>query len=369
MLRGLMLAALLIGGVAQDSVAATETADTVIQRYIAARGGREALAAIHTLVYRDGLYSEPGYTGAGHAAMTMMRPYYKLVGDPTADPDLMEGYEGAAWEWYPNPGFVVRTVGAASEAARHGADIDGPFVDYAAKGHSVAYLGLVEINGRPAHRIRLTLLDGIVEDSFFDAETDLLVANRDASPIHAFGAAVETETRIGDYREIAGVLVPHRYTETVIADGSIRSSMQWQRIEANVDVPLAWFSPPEFERSPIATLIEQIYFQRADVSAMQWTYRRFRLAHPDLVTADAAQIAGYQVLKMGQVASAIAISEWNARDYPDAPNAAFSLGRAYAAAHRMADARAEFQHALRLDPEHARAARALADLEAVDHGS
>lgn len=53
----------------------------------------------------------------------------------------------------------------------------------------------------------------------------------------------------------------------------------------------------------------------------------------------------------------------NARDYPDSSVAAFGLGRAYATAGRKADARAEFERALALDPKNARAEQALRALD------
>ncbi|HET6535986.1 MAG TPA: tetratricopeptide repeat protein [Sphingomicrobium sp.] len=70
-----------------------------------------------------------------------------------------------------------------------------------------------------------------------------------------------------------------------------------------------------------------------------------------------------EMAEMGQAKSAIALLGANARDYPDKPDAAFGLGRAYATAGREAEARAEFRRALTLDPKHSRAADALKALD------
>jgi hypothetical protein len=78
---------------------------------------------------------------------------------------------------------------------------------------------------------------------------------------------------------------------------------------------MAWFSPPEFKRTPSQTFIEQLYGQREDPSAVMWTYRSYRRVHPGEDTSDAAQVAGYQALKMGANASAVALLEANANDY------------------------------------------------------
>ena len=62
-----------------------------------------------------------------------MRPFYRVIGDPRTDPlgEIHEGYDGSAWEYYPDPGIVVRTVGAAADASRHTAAFDDPLVNHA----------------------------------------------------------------------------------------------------------------------------------------------------------------------------------------------------------------------------------------------
>jgi hypothetical protein len=337
--------------------------ETIVARHIDARGGAGAMRAIRSLVFSEGRYSEPGYEGSGQAVMMLTRPYHKLVGHPQRKPDMMEGYDGAAWEWYRDPGIVLRTVGSASGALRHFADVEGPFLDYRGKGHKVELRGTEVIDGRPAYQVRLTMMDGYATDNFIDSQSYLIVATRHTAQVHAFGEAVRSQTRMEDYRRVAGVLFPFRSKEVEIATGRTLNSMQWGRIEANVDIPIRWFSPPDFERTRIQTFIEQLYTQRSDPEAVLWTYHHFRRAYPQEDTREAAEVAGFQSLKMGAVESAIALLERNAADHPDAADSAFGLGRAYATAKRFAEARAQFQRALMLEPGHARASKGLAELD------
>jgi Tfp pilus assembly protein PilF len=74
------------------------------------------------------------------------------------------------------------------------------------------------------------------------------------------------------------------------------------------------------------------------------------------------QIIGYQMLKMGDGASAVALLAANAADYPQSSGAAFGLGRAYCETKQLPKARAQFETALRLDPNNKRAWDALADI-------
>ena len=104
--------------------------DEIIRAHLEARGGVEAIRAIETLVYRDGTYAEGDYVNPGGAFMAYKRPHYRLVGNPERPGGFMEGYDGSTWEWYADPGVVVRTVGAASAAIRRGAVFEGPFLGY-----------------------------------------------------------------------------------------------------------------------------------------------------------------------------------------------------------------------------------------------
>lgn len=342
------------------------TLDQIIARHIQARGGEAALRALVSVKWSDGQYSENGVAeGGGHASMIRMRPYFKLVGDPTANPDIMEGYDGSAWEWYRDPGVTLRTVGAANAASRHFLDVEGPFLDWKAKGEKLELVGKADIGGRPCWQVRLTMMDGFTVEEFFDAKTWLNIAERQSAPIHAFGASVTVESRFDDWRPVAGVLFNFNDRAVEIATGKELSAMHWGKIEANQPIPREWFSPPVYQPTPLQDLMQHLYDERDDASAMLWTWSVFRRAHPDLDVSTAAQVAGYQALKMGDVAPAIALLERASADYPDSADTAFGLGRAYATAGRNDDARREYERALKLDPKHPRAARALAGLDAA----
>ncbi len=340
------------------------TVDQIVDRHIEARGGAAALRALRNIVYSQGLYQEAAFTGAGDAYMALGRPHVKVVGNPESPSwGFMEGWDGSAWEWFADPGIVIRTVGAASAASRHGADLEGHFLDYREKGTAIRLGEPEEIGDRPAHRLHVTLRDGFEQEYFFDRESYLVIAQRKTAPFHAFGDPITTETRVGDYREIAGVLIAHRYEETVIATGEPQSSIQWGSVEANVDLPDSWFAPPEFERSPLQSHLEALYQQRTDPSAVMWSYEAFRRAQPDVETRDGIEMIGFQMQKMGAHDSAVALLKRNATNHPDSSTSALSLGRAYEGAGRPASAQREYDRALALDPENQRATRALEELE------
>jgi len=84
--------------------------DEVIKRYLEAIGGYSKIKELKSLSYSQGTYSEGDFTGNGKSTMSLARPYYKLVGNKLDPGSYMEGYDGAVWEWFKNPGVVLRTV-------------------------------------------------------------------------------------------------------------------------------------------------------------------------------------------------------------------------------------------------------------------
>lgn len=356
----LFLIAVLVAVSLAPARAATEklALDTVIERFIDASGGIEAIRAIDNLVYRDGRYREGEFEHTG-ATMSRGRPFHKLVGDKNAPGDFMEGYDGSSWEWFADPGVVLRTVGAASEAARHYAGVEHPLVDYGAKGSRARLLGTVQLLGGHAAVIELVRRDGFTEQFYIDTASWLVVAAGSAAPIHAFGKSVQKLTRFEDHRRVAGVMIPFRSSTVELPSGRELWSMQWGTIEANRKLPADWFSPPAFARSPLQTLVEQLYTQRDDVEAALWTYDEYRSAYPASHTEAAIDFVGYQIVKMGQHGTALALLARNVADHPDSADARFGLGQALADAGRTQEADQAFRRALAIDPSHARARRAL----------
>ena len=357
------IAILLLIAAAKVARAQDLSIEQIVARHLEARGGAAQLKALRSVVYSHGQYREPGHEGSGKAFMAMARPYYKIVGDPAdTAATFFEGYDGSAWEWYKSPGILVRTVGAANAAIRHNIDVDGPFSDYIAKGTTIARVADASIDGHPAYGLTVTLRDGFQTLYFLDKSSFLIIATRQSSPVHAFGDAVTTESRVGDYRRVNGILFSFTSRDIEIATNREQSSMVWGTIEVDRNLPPDWFAPPQFTRTLLQSFMEKLYYERSDTSSVRWTYHAFRQGHPEIDTREGMEVVGYQMLKMGDYAGAIALLTLNATDFPSSSTSAFGLGRAYRAAGDTTRAKAEFNRALTLDASNKRAADALAAL-------
>lgn len=341
------------------------TVQEIVTRYIAARGGLERIRSVRNLILR-GPRRPDGRPGRW---MARARPGYFVVGEPGPSRDFGEGFDGSAWEFYGDPGIVIRTTDAPAAAARHTSYFDDPLVSSLDGGWRIELLGADRIGDRPAWRLGVTFPDGFRSELFVDQTSWLIIASRKAAPIHAFGNAVTTETRISDYRNLNGALFPMRFDEYVIATGQRLDDMSgsWETVEFNVPLPLDYFSPPAEPRTPLARMLNAVYADRGIPSdALRW-YRDFRAnpATAGLDTEAGIEAVGYQCLKNGAIPTGVALLEANLREHPKSAAAHFGVGRAYRAAGREADAMARFRQALALDPGFTRARDAIASRPAT----
>jgi hypothetical protein len=328
--------------------------DEIVSAHIAALGGGDKIHALHSVVLH-GTYHEGEINGKTYVAQ--MRPFYRVIGN--MDQPLKhqhEGYDGGAWEYYPDPGIVVRTVGAAAAATRHTSMFDDALVDYAQHGTSIVLSGTSDFAGSRAFVLHVTLADGFREDLYVNPKTWMIDGYARTVPFHAFGTNYATHMEMSDFRPEGGVMMPHRSREVDTATGKVLDESTVESVDINSDLPLALFSPPVWERTPVQQMIQRIYDERTDPVAVMQTYRDFKaLIGPATPTADAVDFAGYQCLKMGDAETAVTLLTQNVADYPQSPRAHFGLGRALKTQGKTAEANAEFDRALALDPTFVRA--------------
>ena len=93
----------------------------------------------------------------------------------------------------------------AKEIARE-ADLDGPLVDWREKGHRVEYLGTEDVDGTPAHKLRVTRKDGDTQYVYLDPDHWLEI--RIVTETRVRGVERVTETDLGTYEQVAGVWIP-----------------------------------------------------------------------------------------------------------------------------------------------------------------
>ena len=227
-----------------------QSVDSLIAKYIQALGGMQRIQAIQTL-RRAGRYNG----GGGFEAVvvqenkrpTSVREEFQIQG--MVGINAYDGREG----WKIEPWQGKRDPESLGEEEMHGilddADFDGPLVNYQAKGNRVEYQGIEQIEGSDAYKLKVTRANGDV--SFFYLDTEYYVPIRIDTQRMIRGAPQESETSLGDYKQVNGVYMPFSSESGAKGSSSTdRGKITFDKIEANVPLDDARFKRPGAPPAP-----------------------------------------------------------------------------------------------------------------------
>ena len=213
---------------------ASLSASEIVNKSIAARGGLQAWRSVQSMSWTGKL----GVGGNQRAPIPMSKPGKKAVPLPT-DPRpkdevqlpfvmemdrprkerfeiLFKGqtavqvYDGAnGWKLRPylNRLEVEDFTADELKASSMQAELDGPLVDYAAKGTRIELEGMDKVEDRDAYRLKLTMKDGHAIHEWIDART-FLEAKIEGQPRRLDGIEHPVEVYYRDYRAVNGLQIP-----------------------------------------------------------------------------------------------------------------------------------------------------------------
>jgi hypothetical protein len=225
--RSLVVAAALLA----PAAVAAQTVDEIVARHVAARGGREALAAVRTLRMTGRATEGPGRQAIVRREIARPgRIRTEFVFQGTTGVYAWDGTAG--WRVSPLDGRLEPEPLPADEAAltAEQADIEGPLVDWRVKGHALELVGKEALAGGPAYRLKLTLRSGAVRQVWVDAATGNIVRTESARKLR--GHEVALQTTFGDFRETAGVTFA-RSMETGVPGRPRRLRIVVESVEVN----------------------------------------------------------------------------------------------------------------------------------------
>ena len=88
------------------------------------------------------------------------------------------------------------------------ADLDGPLVDYAAKGTQIELAGMEKVEDRDTYKLKLTMKNGEAIHVWIDAQT-FLEAKIEGQPRMLDGTYHPVEVYFQDYRPVNGLQIPY----------------------------------------------------------------------------------------------------------------------------------------------------------------
>ncbi len=120
---------------------------------------------------------------------------------------VFDGAQG--WKLRPFLGRRVVEPYTADEmkVASAQADLDGPLVDYAAKGTRIELAGTEKVEDRNTYKIKLTMKNGEAVHVWIDAET-FLESKIEGQPRRLDGTYHPVEVYFRDYRQVDGLQIP-----------------------------------------------------------------------------------------------------------------------------------------------------------------
>lgn len=219
-----------------------QTADEIVAKYVKTIGGMEKIGAIQTLK------KSGKYTTVGGSELKLVEENKRP--DMVRQEFVRQGMTAiTAWDgktgWKIEPWDGKKDVEPLSELELkqivEDSDFDGPLVDARAKGNTIELVGSEPVEGTDAWKLKVTLKNGDVRFYFMDADYFVPIKIEIKRMIR--GAERESETSLGDYKEVAGVYMPHSI-EMGRKGSPNRAKIVFDRIEANVPLDDSLFRPP-----------------------------------------------------------------------------------------------------------------------------
>jgi outer membrane lipoprotein-sorting protein len=220
------------------------TADELAAKNVAAKGGAEKVAALHSLRLTGKVLVNGDTLQLGYVA-TIQRPDSARIEATLQGLTLIQAYDGTQG-WKVNP-FQGRkdpekmSADDAKDLSEDAADFIGALVDYKAKGYKLDYLGTEDVDGTEAHKLRVTRPNGDITYVFLDPEYFLEIRTLSRRIEH--GVPKETVTDYGDYEHVNGVYLA--FSQVSGPNGSSdRQKVQFDKAEANTAVDGSLFRFP-----------------------------------------------------------------------------------------------------------------------------
>ena len=256
MLVGTFLAVAVSLGMGADAASpAAMTAEQIIERNVTARGGLQAWRGVQTLSMSGKLeaggnesstYPVQGVKGGvqlpKRPAEQMQLPF-RLESKRSRKLRLeidfrgqtaIQTYDGThGWKLRPflNRHEVEPFTADEMKAAAFQSDLDGPLVDYAAKGTKAELEGTEKVEGKDNYRLKLTFKDGQSQHVWVDAKT-FLESKIEGTPRRLDGKYHPVEIYYREYKTVSGIVVPY-VTETKVQGVKQTEKIEVEQVVVN----------------------------------------------------------------------------------------------------------------------------------------
>lgn len=240
-------------GIEPDAATAPSAAQ-IVERNVAARGGLEAWQHIQTMVWVGHVQSASGTSQGMPFMLELKRPdktRFEVTGEGSRSVRAFDGRRG--WKLRAGSDGQPQVRPYSPQEVKFAEDaggIDGPLIDYQAKGIAVALDGVDSVAGRKAYRLNVTLPSGAVRHVWVDAESFLDIKyDRPAETPGGRSATVAVYYR--DFQTFEGVRLPTSI-ETSVDGAPTGDKMVIERVSLNPPLQDRAFAAPTVPGVPHA---------------------------------------------------------------------------------------------------------------------
>ena len=219
------------------------SAEELVQRYVDALGGAEALAGVQTVLKRGSMTTDDFSDAPILNAIANDTGYLRRIESPSGVISL--AWDGdVAWQQGAAVGSseIVRLTERDAMLYRVVSHLAGPLEEAAAKGYTLT------ADGRDDEGQEVITVDipGLGERSYYlDGTTFLVNQVAELRPsMEAGEPPMRVVTQYARYREVEGVKFAF-FETTRIPDLGFKQTITWDSIEVNADLGQFDFSPPQ----------------------------------------------------------------------------------------------------------------------------
>lgn len=266
---------------ADNSKSASISVSEIVARNAASRGGLAAWRRVQSLAFEGKLGAGGDQRGTVPSAevaavsgrlpkprrlseeamlpftMELQRPKKTRIEVQFRGQSAVQVYDGSnGWKLRPflNRLEVEPFTSEERRLASMQSDLDGPLLDYAAKGTRVELDGTEQVEGKQAYKLKLVTKAGQVIHVWIDAES-FLEDKVEGQPRELDGKLHPVEIYYRDYREVEGLKIPFLLETRVLPAESGRSGshepafppekIQIERVKVNPKLDTARFGKPQ----------------------------------------------------------------------------------------------------------------------------
>jgi len=224
----------------------SQTADEIVEKYLAAIGGRAALTKITSRVVRGSIVlTSPVGDLAGTVEMYSKAPNKNrtlVVVDVPGIGQVVDDqrFDGTAG-YVTNSLVGNREVMGDALAAVRNSVFPSPFLNYKESGATLTLAGVEKVGGKDSYVIRAVPKTGPAVRVFFDQESFMLVKTVTTVNAPQAGGDVEQVVEFSDFKEVDGIKVSHT-TKTTTPGQTIVATVK--DVKHNVAIEDSTFARP-----------------------------------------------------------------------------------------------------------------------------